>query len=471
MKIQNLGPIKDLELDLNKMNVFVGENGTGKTIAAYATYSFVYWFYEKFVVDAIDWENIKEIVCEEKSYLYPIDKIIKQAVEEFNELDFKYFDDFFNHTGLYKEGVSQIKVTPNDFNRFGELLTHGHDRRWYWDWPANKDSEDFEMDKNSINSNYENNRIYFMINDNANGINIFYKPARGISSDLYLSQFEALKSSQAGPLKMSQGRVASNFTSLGVSAAIFSEQSVFYLPAERIGINVFRPNLNVTRLNEYPSLVHDLSLTSHMTKNQKEKRYAEPIEQYIIFVNNNVRKLNEKNEKIDESKLVSKLIPGNFSYEEETDSVKYQLPDSDSPKLDFEILSSSLKSVFSLDLFLRSTAKGSWLFFDEPEMNLHPENQRIIADLLYKLAKEDIKFIISTHSDYFTKELINCVLKDKLNGQENNEINVYEFKDGTATKINNIFNIDEPVNNFDDTTREINNEYYDIVDELENRGC
>ena len=143
------------------------------------------------------------------------------------------------------------------------------------------------------------------------------------------------------------------------------------------------------------------------------------------------------------------------------------MPDSDSSKLDFEILSSSLKSIFSLDLFLRSTAEESWLIFDEPEMNLHPENQKIIADLLYKLSERDIKFIISTHSDYFTKELINCVLKDRLNGQENNEVNVYEFKNGTATKINNIFNIDEPVNNFDDTTREINKEYYKLVDELE----
>ena len=262
MKIQNLGPIKDLELDLNKMNVFVGENGTGKTIAAYATYSFIYWFYEKFVVDAIDWENIKEIVCEEKSYLYPIDKIIKQAVKEFNQLDSKYFDKFFNHTGVYKEGVSQIKITSNDFNHFKELLAHNHNRRWYWDWPATKNSANSEIDKNNINSDYENNRIYFMINNNADGINISYEPARGISPDFYLSQYEALKSSQVEPLNNrvnNQDRVF-NFTSLGIKSAMIAEQSVFYLPAERIGINVFRPNLNVSRLNEYPSLVsHDTS--------------------------------------------------------------------------------------------------------------------------------------------------------------------------------------------------------------------
>ena len=81
--------------------------------------------------------------------------------------------------------------------------------------------------------------------------------------------------------------------------------------------------------------------------------------------------------------------------------------------------------------------------------------------------KKGIRLVVSTHSDYYVKQLINCVLKDKLNGQENNEINVYEFKDGTATKLNNIFDIDEPVNNFDNTTRKINNEYYDIIDKLE----
>ena len=107
------------------------------------------------------------------------------------------------------------------------------------------------------------------------------------------------------------------------------------------------------------------------------------------------------------------------------------------------------------------------MFFDEPEMNLHPEKQKTVANLTYNLMKKGIRLVVSTHSDYYVKQLINCVLKDKLNGQENNEINVYEFKDGTATKLNNIFDIDEPVNNFDNTTRKINNEYYDIIDKLE----
>ena len=45
------------------------------------------------------------------------------------------------------------------------------------------------------------------------------------------------------------------------------------------------------------------------------------------------------------------------------------------------------------------------LFIDEPELNLHPGNQRRIARLFARLSKLGIKVFITTHSDYIIKEL------------------------------------------------------------------
>jgi predicted ATPase len=45
------------------------------------------------------------------------------------------------------------------------------------------------------------------------------------------------------------------------------------------------------------------------------------------------------------------------------------------------------------------------LIIDEPELNLHPENQRKIARLLATLVNIGIKVFITTHSDYIIKEL------------------------------------------------------------------
>ena len=70
MKIQNLGPIKYLEIDLNKMNVFVGENETGKTIAAYAIFAFVYWFNTNFFAEILSEKDIKDVLYKKKDFYF-----------------------------------------------------------------------------------------------------------------------------------------------------------------------------------------------------------------------------------------------------------------------------------------------------------------------------------------------------------------------------------------------------------------
>lgn len=47
---------------------------------------------------------------------------------------------------------------------------------------------------------------------------------------------------------------------------------------------------------------------------------------------------------------------------------------------------------------------------DEPELNLHPENQRKIARLLASLANCGLSIFVTTHSDYILRELSNLLL-------------------------------------------------------------
>jgi len=47
---------------------------------------------------------------------------------------------------------------------------------------------------------------------------------------------------------------------------------------------------------------------------------------------------------------------------------------------------------------------------DEPELNLHPENQRRIARLFARLTKLGIRIFITTHSDYIIKELNTLIM-------------------------------------------------------------
>jgi predicted ATP-dependent endonuclease of OLD family len=47
---------------------------------------------------------------------------------------------------------------------------------------------------------------------------------------------------------------------------------------------------------------------------------------------------------------------------------------------------------------------------DEPELNLHPKNQRLIARLFSRLVNIGIKVFLTTHSDYIIKELNTLIM-------------------------------------------------------------
>jgi len=54
--------------------------------------------------------------------------------------------------------------------------------------------------------------------------------------------------------------------------------------------------------------------------------------------------------------------------------------------------------------------KGDMLMIDEPELNLHPINQRRFARVIAQLINAGIKFFITTHSDYIIKELNSLIM-------------------------------------------------------------
>lgn len=73
-----------------------------------------------------------------------------------------------------------------------------------------------------------------------------------------------------------------------------------------------------------------------------------------------------------------------------------------------------LSLLYGLDLFVKNSRSFSWLFVDEPEMNLHPARQKDVVTRLYELARVDVHITMSTHSDYLVKSLINLMLADRL---------------------------------------------------------
>ncbi|PJG36276.1 hypothetical protein CGZ54_29350 [Enterobacter hormaechei] len=68
--------------------------------------------------------------------------------------------------------------------------------------------------------------------------------------------------------------------------------------------------------------------------------------------------------------------------------------------------SSSVRALLDIGFYIRCKLKrGDILMIDEPELNLHPKNQRLVARLLAALVNCGVKVFITTHSDYIIKEL------------------------------------------------------------------
>ena len=80
--------------------------------------------------------------------------------------------------------------------------------------------------------------------------------------------------------------------------------------------------------------------------------------------------------------------------------------------------SSSVRSLLMLNYYiLHQAQKGDILMIDEPELNLHPKNQILLARLFVLLANAGIKIFITTHSDYIVRELSNCIMLNNLSDE------------------------------------------------------
>ena len=443
MKIQNLGPIKELKLSLDQLNLFVGENGTGKTIAAYAIYAFVEWFLNKYELQVLNSEQAEQLIVNQHLKLSVAtvkNQIATEVVDQFNSLSNGYFEQFFSGQGIYDPYESSIKIEQADVMTL--LKASFTDSQRILHWPhrsVGKASHVVDRDdKLTLTFGSEQWELYY----------VTFAMSNGDTAIIRRQQLQHMNDEVQGLNQLLQ--------------QLLFRSSAAYLPAERIGIDVFRTDLNLSRLNRFNELVRGKQLAANA-----KKVYPQPIEDYISFLNNTLRLDTREREATWQPalRLMQSLVPGQFVYQTETDTLGYQLPNQESV-VDFELLSSSLKSNLGLELFLRHGEQGDWLFVDEPEMNLHPTNQVKMAELQYQLLKLGVGQVISTHSDYYLKALINEVLADRLAGNDQaKQIAVYEFTNDGVRPLPNLFN-DSINDSFDDVTNAINDRYYDLMEQL-----
>lgn len=139
MKIKNLGPIKDAQIHLDRFNVFIGENGTGKTLAAYALYSFYNWFQMMYHPTMLKEQEIKRLVTSGNPLLKSMDSVVdfiaEEASRQFNQLNDTYFENFFQDQSTFLSGKTTIEVDADDVKSVYNVTSNG---TWYFEWPLTR---------------------------------------------------------------------------------------------------------------------------------------------------------------------------------------------------------------------------------------------------------------------------------------------------------------------------------------------
>lgn len=140
-----------------------------------------------------------------------------------------------------------------------------------------------------------------------------------------------------------------------------------------------------------------------------------------------------------------------------------------------QMTSSIVKSLASIVLFLRHQAiKESLLILDEPELNLHPDNQRVVARVLAMAVNRGLRIMLSTHSDWFLRELNRLMLAARLPAEQLLEhelepamvlspekVGIYLFRNGSSelvpiTEVGfSIATIDEATNRLNDAEQKL----------------
>ena len=434
--IKNLGPIKEANIELGDLTIICGKNNCGKTYLTYTLYAFLHEIKRNFILS--DFADAFETCYKEGC----------------SSLNISYVKQNFNNS-LLNAMTGFIKHIP-------ELLAINPSTIVATQCLASLDDEEFEIFKKTASESK------FQVTEKCSFS--FKKEKESEKIDISLEN-----TGYRLPRKENLRKLFNFVCSLFINK-VFPD--VFSLTGERSGIAIFGDDIaEFSRKMKNETTIQFTKLRQKIVESVPESnsKFPLPITQELAFFQNIkvIRRrssyiASEHHEILD---LADNISGGHYDFDDYS-GIQYFPVDSNSA-LNLIESSSSVKSLVEFSFYLRHCAKKNQiLMIDEPELNLHPENQRKLARLLAMLVNAGIKVFITTHSDYIIKEFNTLLMlnyKDDPRMEEMqkkysyseaelldaDKVRVYCAQDGNVLPVTASQDSGIAISSFDDTIRQM----------------
>lgn len=373
VKIKNLGILKQAEFSLGDLTIICGGNNTGKTYATYALFGFLYTWRR-----LLTWPTFG----------------LKEKINQ-----------------LLSDGVISLDLQEY-VQQCESILTagcQGYVRQIPEVFAANEErfkNVDFQIELNFDNIQFQN-KYEKKISTATWEIISISKP----ENDPYLSIILLTETEKINlPVHFLEEIIYDSIQDI-----IFSQffPRPFIASAERTGAAIFRKELNFARNR----LLEEISKNSNFDPRELlfnvSQDYALPVKKNVDFTRQ-IETIVKKTSFIAENhpsilEDFADIIGGQYMIT--SNDELYYIPKGKKLRLSMDESSSAVRSLLDIGFYLRHEARiGDLLIVDEPELNLHPENQRRIAKLFARLINIGIKVFITTHSDYIIKEINTLIM-------------------------------------------------------------
>lgn len=406
MKItfSNLGSIKKTTLDLRPLTVIIGPNNSNKTYIAYSIYGLL-------------------TSCKKFS---SFSSEINPFIEFFQKID---------ETESETERYLILSLHNKDFiNRLVDFINkyiHGR----LWNFALKREIDEYFQDtslKIFSKTNYE--------------MDVTQKELLEAITNIKRKKFDVTSSQGMNPVSYSTLTLEKDKFSIHSKSAFLDKdlthaysvvfgnfleelmaslfKNPFLFPAERnafvINYKILARNrLDILRTMQRRKIRERSERELELLKEQGVINYPQPIEDFLDFLTdlefekNTNNDLEEKRKFCEIAYEIERTIQGkNKTNFKRTKLGGKELKINVKKGLDIDLYnaSSSIKQLAPLLLYLRYRAKeNDLLIIDEPEMNLHPESQAKLLEVLGMLVNAGVNVLLTTHSPYFMSHLNNLV--------------------------------------------------------------